>query len=255
MIRIFKGVSPNILMTRGVAAHEVIATAIAVGESPTFRNSIYAHQSVKDTLRVAQNGKCAFCESKYEHIAYGDVEHFRPKAGFKQSVADELEHPGYYWLTYAWDNLFLSCTLCNQQFKANLFPLRDPRHRCRHPDHQLTRESPLLIHPAFEDPELFITFVGETAKPKRGGGAQKGRTTIDSLGLNRDPLRSKRYEAFERLKAMVEARELLLIQNQVSVNSPAVEKLETLIQAALLPSAEYSSMAKAFIQAHTTPVS
>ena len=56
-------------------------------------------ESVKDALREAQHGKCAFCESKISHIAHGDVEHFRPKAGYRQNPEDPLVQPGYYWLS------------------------------------------------------------------------------------------------------------------------------------------------------------
>ena len=65
-----------------------------------FDASIYGHKTVKEALIKAQNGKCCFCESKVTHIAYGDVEHFRPKAGYKQNKNDSLCRPGYYWLAY-----------------------------------------------------------------------------------------------------------------------------------------------------------
>ncbi len=76
-----------------------------------------------------QHDKCAFCESKVSAIAYGDVEHFRPKAGYQQSHDDDLQRPGYYWLAYEWSNLFFSCSICNQQGKRNVFPLANPRRR------------------------------------------------------------------------------------------------------------------------------
>ncbi len=76
-----------------------------------FKSSIYAAKSVKSHLIRAQHGKCCFCESKITHVDYGDVEHFRPKSAFRQKSSDSLEKPGYYWLAYEWDNLFLSCAL------------------------------------------------------------------------------------------------------------------------------------------------
>ncbi len=246
MIRITKGDAPAVLLTRGVSGYAEITASITAGKKPAFRRAIYAHKTVKAALRLAQYGKCAFCESNYEHVAFGDVEHFRPKAGFSQSAGENLEKPGYFWLTYDWDNLFLSCTLCNQQFKLNLFPLRDPTQRCRQPDHPLTRETPLLIHPGSDNPELYITFVGETAKPRRGGGAFKGKITIEALGLNRDPLRNKRLEVFERLKHLVELKHLCSLQNNLS-NQAQCTKIDSILAAAQLPSAEYSAMAKAYL--------
>src|SRR5207248_2896103 len=84
-------------------------------------------------------------ESFFAHTGYGDVEHFRPKGGYKQRETDELKRPGYYWLAYAWDNLFCSCQLCNQRFKRNLFPLRDGRRRARSHTHKLDKEQPLPL--------------------------------------------------------------------------------------------------------------
>ena len=97
----------------------------------TFNSDIYGAKSVKKALIKAQHDKCCFCESKITHVAYGDVEHFRPKGGYRQRPEDELEQPGYYWLAYAWTNLYLSCQLCNQRYKANLFPLKDPDRRAK----------------------------------------------------------------------------------------------------------------------------
>src|SRR5262249_41491941 len=76
-----------------------------------FDQDIYAHGSVKEALRRAQHDKCAFCESKMCHTGFGDVEHYRPKAGYKQREGDALGRPGYYWLAYEWSNLLLSCQL------------------------------------------------------------------------------------------------------------------------------------------------
>ena len=94
-----------------------------------FDSKIYGHTTVKKGLIKAQHDKCCFCESKVSHISYGDVEHFRPKGGVRQTPKGPLGKPGYYWLAYEWSNLFFSCQLCNQRFKDNLFPLKNPGDR------------------------------------------------------------------------------------------------------------------------------
>src|SRR5947207_120084 len=114
MIRIAKPTAPEVLLTRGISATDALCTAHERGnELPEFNASIYAHETVKDALRHAQLEKCAFCESLITHISPGDVEHFRPKAGYRQHESDELRRPGYYWLAYTWANLFLACSICN----------------------------------------------------------------------------------------------------------------------------------------------
>ena len=60
---------------------------------------------------------CAFCESKVRHIAHGDVEHFRPKAGYEQG--HRFNRNGYFWEAYRWENLYYSCQTCNQVYKGN----------------------------------------------------------------------------------------------------------------------------------------
>ncbi len=76
-----------------------------------FKKSIYANKVVKDALVVAQHSKCAFCESAFLHVAFGAVEHFRPKSGVKQRASDPLSRPGYFWLAYEWSNLLVVSSL------------------------------------------------------------------------------------------------------------------------------------------------
>jgi hypothetical protein len=82
--------SPTVLTTSGVTAAQ--AHCAAYDSAPDeyrngtrtftdsdFDRSIYAAEEVKEELRKVQHRKCAFCESSFDHIAYGDIEHFRPK--------------------------------------------------------------------------------------------------------------------------------------------------------------------------------
>lgn len=60
-----------------------------------FEREIYGHPTVKDELIDAQHAKCAFCESSFRAVTFGDVEHFRPKGGFRQRRSGALRRPGY----------------------------------------------------------------------------------------------------------------------------------------------------------------
>jgi uncharacterized protein (TIGR02646 family) len=199
---------------------------------------------VKSALRVAQNDKCAFCESKITHIGYGDIEHFRPKGGVRQHETEPLKYPGYYWLVYEWDNLFLSCQLCNQRFKRNCFPLRNPKQRVRTHRGTLSRESPLLVCPA-DPPDLHITFVNELAVPSNG--SEMGRVTIDLLGLNRDELLQRRRD---RRIVLLTLRNAYKTLSRDSGDHPSqkiqfqLRHLELLLDEAISDSAEYAAMAR-----------
>lgn len=162
----------------------------------TFKSDYYGHDDVKERLRQLQHDKCAFCESSFAHVSYGDVEHFRPKAAWIQEEGDELERPGYYWLAYEWENLFLSCQLCNQRFKRNLFPLVDPSKRARTHHDDLKQEEPLLIDPARDDPDEHLYFDRERIRAR----TNKGATTIRVLGLDRPELNKMRRERYAELR-------------------------------------------------------
>ena len=90
--------------------------------------------SCKKQLQKESADKCAYCESITSVIAYGDVEHYRPK-----SV--------YWWLAYCYDNYLASCTLCNQKYKKAKFKvlnarLASPRVNRGNTDAQLKRKAP-----------------------------------------------------------------------------------------------------------------
>lgn len=170
-----------------------------------FKNNIYGHATVKEALIQAQHGKCCFCETII--FQEGDVEHFRPKKVVKQALGEAIEYPGYYWLAYDWQNLYLACKPCNQNYKKNLFPLLNPEARATNHRADLSAEQPSLIEPNQEEPTGFIGFRGASAygmDPK-----DRGLKSIEILGLNRPQLRAARREKISDLKK--EAQNLLKI--------------------------------------------
>lgn len=249
MIRIDKpSTPPAILRTRGRQATRDLCAAFDRGErSFDFDRTIYAAASVKNALQKAQHGKCAFCESKFLHVGYGDVEHFRPKSGFQQRTKDRLVRPGYYWLAYEWSNLFFSCQLCNQSFKRTLFPLLNPRRRARSHHDDLQSERPLLLDPSMVDPETVLSFREETVYAINGN--RLGRTTIDVFGLNRQELREARRERFELIQLLLLAKARCV--RHLSASPSSSELLDDLARfnAKLAKmtheTAEYAGMARA----------
>jgi uncharacterized protein (TIGR02646 family) len=251
MIRIRKPEAPGVLTSRGAAETRRLCDEfdqhgeqIVSGQRRfDFEGSIYAHPDVKQTLIDAQRGKCAFCESKVTHVDYGDVEHYRPKAAVRQVAGGPLRRPGYYWLAYDWNNLFLACSQCNQRFKENLFPLDDPTARVSyHGDAaRLAREKPMLIHPADDYPARYITFHEEIAVPLQN--RRRGRATIEALGLNREPLleqRRKKLGQLKRLKEIVrlgQERDGQMAEQMVRVATKAIDEL-------LAPDGQYLRMSR-----------
>ncbi|MBO9563360.1 MAG: hypothetical protein J7621_11325 [Niastella sp.] len=212
MIRIRKKATipiPAILLSKGKAAIAVLIQRYDAGErnfeSTDFDKKIYGHGEVKRALAETQNGKCCFCESKIQHISPGDVEHFRPKSGWIQND-EKLNKPGYYWLAYEWDNLLLSCQLCNQRHKKNFFPLLHGSPRALSHNDNAGNEQPLFVHPANEEVETFITFSEEI--PKAVDSNERGKETISKLGLDREQLNEQRRTTLNRIRTIYDLAKL-----------------------------------------------
>lgn len=149
----------------------------------------YKETEVRVWLDRLSHEKCAYCESAYQAVSDGDVEHFRPKGGITDS---NPPHPGYWWLAATWTNLLPSCQHCNQSRshfhfnadmtleemeqmrlnharaakrgrissgKANLFPIRPPSKWVRSRRGNIASEDPLLINPFEKDPSRHLEWV------------------------------------------------------------------------------------------------
>ena len=177
-------------------------------------------------LKDETHGKCAYCESATSTVAYGDVEHFRPK-----SV--------YWWLAYCYDNFSYSCQLCNQMYKKATFRVARENRRWRGPamlarteeiaarEHARSmtpdprdratggmpfdeflraarKEKPFLVDPYVEDPEELYKWEADpvlqevrvAARTKRTRATRAIRAAEDDLGLNREELRRRRWENY-----------------------------------------------------------
>jgi uncharacterized protein (TIGR02646 family) len=217
--------------------------------------TLYNADSIKDRLIANQKEKCCFCEAKLLHVGYGDVEHYRPKNGFRQSAADTLEKPGYYWLAYTWSNLLFSCKRCNGGHKRNYFPLANhPADRAYSHHDALARERPLLLHPAQDDPAAHIRFRRAVAV----GRTPRGRATITLCGLNRKQMLERRRTHLAHLESHDSMADMdpttmsaidLAREATKCGSVPALVKrilqARTIRDAAALASAEYAGMMRA----------
>ena len=180
----------------------------------------------KDQLLVESNNKCAYCESPLKVVAYGDVEHYRPKSL-------------YWWLAYCYDNYLVSCTLCNQAFKKDKFPLISKKKKQTGPlvephftDPDIEAMAPsinpdpledtegmafadfldahrneetLLVNPYYEDPEEIFTYSVDDVlkeviievKPGVKNGKKIQKAIVETYGLNRLELKQFRFEIYD----------------------------------------------------------
>lgn len=194
--------------------------------SLTFDARIYADKNeIRVMLAKLFYGKCSYCEAIVDMDTFNwEVEHFRPKA----RVDEDPAHPGYYWLAYKWDNLYVSCQYCNQlrrdnskskaKGKSNHFPLRKGSPRATGPECDIMMEERLLIDPCLDDPEDYVAFNPE-GKPYAIDNNEMGQKSIEVFHLDRPHMNRYRKkhvieEYTDRFAKFVEALELSLELSQ-----------------------------------------
>lgn len=263
MIAIVKPSPPAHLSEKGAAAtsdlqeiYEISPEEYRLGRELPIDSSIYGHLTVRAALRKIQHGKCCYCEAAFEGNAYGEIEHFRPKGGFRQETGKPTERPGYFWLAYQWGNLFLSCPVCNRN-KGSYFPLLNPEDRCRFPQTDLARERPALLDPGdTEDrPEHHIQY--EKEQPIALAGSERGKATIQILDLNRYRLWERRYSYYQELSRLYD---VFMIATTLEQDGHCPSRLAALatqslarLKSSAAREAEFSAMAASFLAQKPLP--
>lgn len=218
------------------SASEGELLALVEGEQHTVNEAIYRHEQVRTALEKLFHDKCAYCEGNSAGQADWNVEHFRPKG----RVAERDDHPGYYWLAYRWENLYPSCSHCNQRRKdrprwgdpsaaigeargkLDQFPLRLEAQRAMLPTGDLEAEEPLLLDPCRDQPEEHIRF-DVFGIPLPIAGSERGEVSIEVFHLSRKRLRDQRRE---RVQVVVELLRLLkTLEARLGAGDPAVEEV------------------------------
>jgi 5-methylcytosine-specific restriction endonuclease McrA len=167
VIRLVKAKKPAILVDHDAEWTKVVVDKAAAGQKPTqVEATRYRHPGIKDALVAETSNKCAYCESKLQHIHHGDVEHIMPKSLEPSRI-------------FEWENLTLACEVCNQN-KSNLDPNANK-----------------LIDPYQTNPRDHLVFAGPFIFAT---GSAPGIATRTILDLDRGELIESRLN---RLKAVM----------------------------------------------------
>jgi hypothetical protein len=165
MIRLSKTDIPHILGKHAAEWTKSLLDKLAQGLQPAKGElSRYSHPEIKAALLAETNGKCAYCESKVQHVAFGDIEHITPKASAPEK-------------RYDWSNLTIACDVCNTKKS----------------DHQD------VLDPYTDDPQEHLTFEG----PVVWALSALGISTEVRLDLNRMPLIERRQERLKSLQRLI----------------------------------------------------
>jgi len=173
MIKINKLQEPTILSENKDSWKEELLTSIQSGIkfSPTIYNR-YNNTEIKKKLKEESNNKCMYCESVVNHIAHEHIEHFRPKAKSK-----------YPELTFEWNNLGLSCPICNIN-KSDEF------------DEELP-----FVNPYVDDPDDFFKALGNMIFPLPGN--KRAELSRSIIKLNRPELIQSRTERLNAIEVLI----------------------------------------------------
>jgi uncharacterized protein (TIGR02646 family) len=168
----------------------------------------YRKADVRDSLRDAFHGKCAYCESNTDVATWGHIEHYRPRNTYPERAFD-------------WDNLLWSCPRCNSDCKQDRFP--------EAPD-----GGPPL-DPCADEPSDHLVFDYDPIAHLANvyGKSTRGITTVDLLQLNRKELLAHRSQMVWRIAVLAE------------VAKQGNAKARCLLDAAKLADAPYAAFARA----------
>lgn len=256
----FRGATPR---DRLVELMKSVRDKLAAGQEVKLKiNSKWS--VVKKQLLAETNQKCAYCESHTSAVAFGDVEHYRPK-----SV--------YWWLAYVYDNYLASCSICNQKFKGKIFEISGmamapPPVTATTTETQMERiaetaipdpmepaavvtfvakhrtEAPLIPNPYFDDPEQIFSWdvldgtkeVEVVPQPTFPNAAAIVDASERIYGLNRTQLKRRRYNQFRSYRL-----------SRLTVDSPGItqelrDMHQEMIDLMQEPDSEYAAMIRFF---------
>lgn len=149
------------------------AAIVAGEEIPKVVAACYRDGVVKRSIASETAGKCAYCESKVEHVHWGDVEHILPKSKYPERMLD-----------YA--NLTFACSICN--------------------NNKLDYDAPdlPLLNPYSDDPEEFLVAVGPLIWHRPGKA--RGELSVTLLDLNRVDLVKRREQRLDHVAKLADKR-------------------------------------------------
>jgi uncharacterized protein (TIGR02646 family) len=161
----------------------------------SFKTRPWFLKDCQEPLMALSNGKCAYCETPMSTGSVGDVDSYRPRSR-ALGLDGKSSSDHYWWLTYEWSNMLPSCTACNA-LKGKRFPVQRERASVGSLGTALLNESPLLLDPCADEPAEHLIFSEDGLV---AGTTEKGRITVEVVGLNRTDLVGLRCDSLSMLK-------------------------------------------------------
>lgn len=174
MVKISRGVEPNVLLSNKIAWKNNLMSYVNSGmKVPSHVTNNYNNTDIKNQLRNDSNGKCMYCESPIAHVTFEHIEHIKPKASHK-----------FPELCFEWENLGIACPRCNMN-KTDHYDNSNP-----------------FINPYIDDPSNHLLGCGAFIFHK--GSSTRGEVTINIIQLNRPELLERRAERMKHVKLLID---------------------------------------------------
>jgi len=193
-IRLNELVVPDGWETRADEATNIVRAAAQANRSTLINNRSAVWGALKTALAKISKNSCWYCETQWIRDD-GAVDHFRPK----NKVAEDANHPGYWWLAFKKENYRFCCKYCNEfrvgreggadGGKAAQFPLLGGGVRATCEADDLIDERAALLDPIESGESSKIAFT-------RDGGVMPRKSEADD------------EEEYERARASIEAYNL-----------------------------------------------
>jgi len=158
---------------------------------------------IKAHVQKLFNNKCAYCESAVDVPIQGNIENFRPRSGTRTTTGFLPDH--YWWLAYQWENLYLTCNVCNKH-KRDYFPLIDESTRAAigAKRRDVLAERILILDPCIDNPKEHLYFKRDGSV---AGKTDRGSATIEFFALNRGDLIEARKKSIEEFIFFLEEKQ------------------------------------------------
>jgi uncharacterized protein (TIGR02646 family) len=179
--------------------------------------------------------KCAFCESSVNPQLAGVLDHLRPKWATR-GLGREYAPDHYWWLAFAWENLYLVCPDCNKH-RGPRFPVKGKR--IDGPDDDPKDEQPLLLDPCADDPAAHLRF---DESGRVSPLSNRGDVTISLVALNRSRLIARRRQVIETVND--------LWRQALAAPAKRRRHLVTELNRLTRPTAEFSACATEAVKRH-----
>lgn len=207
---------PQILQEKQTQWQSQFLQAFHAGTKKRPDSTKYGNPKILDRLKSMSYGKCFYCESSLKGTVR-EIDHFI-------EVADAPE------LAYSWDNLYLSCSNCNDKIPHRDIPVQEVLDPCSDSDEVIQQN---------------ITFQEELicAIP----GSSKGLKTIKKYRLDSELLDHKRLKWLNTIWKVVYKIQQTMIAEQ---RQSATHEEKKLLRQFMLPNQPYSLMSEIYIKSH-----